>query len=72
MRIISWQVKEMRWGNFSQYEVVMECEMLLDNRKFQISKIVLCDEEAQDFVTDVRYFMILANNANEKQKNIPF
>ena len=65
MRVLSWDIKEIRWGSFSHYEIVMECEMLPDGSKFQIRKVVLSDDEALDFVKDVNYFINAGNNAIE-------
>ena len=65
LKIIDWRIRENRMGSFSQYEVVLDCELGEEKRKVSISSVVLNDEEAEDVYKDIAYVVNAGNSAIE-------
>ena len=68
MRIIGWEVKEIRWGNFSQYTFVMTCTMLYTGERLTIERVVKDDDEAREFARELTYYIDVANSAIENMQ----
>jgi len=65
LKIIDWRVRENRMGSFSQYEVVLDCELGEEKRTVQISSVVLNNDEAEDVYKDIAYVVNAGNSAIE-------
>lgn len=62
LKIKDWRIRENRLGSFSQYELVIDCQLEGSEKDVQISAVVRSDEEAKDIYEDIAY-VVNAGNA---------